>query len=343
MKLAGKTCLLLYNSSNGSPPEEAKNADFDSTLNLRQDVKAVKQALKDLSINVQTLGFRGLTAKVSSHFESTKPDFVFNLCETLYNHRHKALSEMYVAGWLELLKIPYTGSPPLSLGLALNKMRCKQILRAGGLPVPPSVAVPVGEKPNLESITPPFIIKPVREDGSFGITKYSVVQTPDEAEAQVNLIHKEYQQSALVEEFIGGRELTVAVIDNPPRVFGIGEMDFNGLPSEEPKIISYRTKWAKAGPELYDFPAQIEPHLKKRLEKMSLKAFELLGCQDYARIDFRVSENRRPYILEVNPNPDLSPEEEFGKSAKALGLTYTNLVENIVESALRRGTRVYFD
>jgi len=343
MKLEGKTCLIVYNVASGKPPEEATEMDSDSILNARQDIKAVRQSLKELGINVKTLGFRRLTAKITAFIEETKPDFVFNLCETLYNHPHKALTEMYVAGWLELLKVSYTGSPPLSMGLALNKMRCKQLLRAAGLPIPPSILVPVGVKANLDSITPPYIVKPVREDGSFGITKKSVVQSPAEAEEQVKIIHENYKQAALVEEFIEGRELTVTLIDNPLRVWGIGEIDFSKVPSDEPKIISYRAKWTQDKFLALQFPAQTETTLKNRLEKLSVKAAHLLGCRDYARVDFRISENRRPYILEINPNPDISPDEEFGLSAKALELTYTDFIRSVVENTLKRKPQADFE
>lgn len=334
---------MLYNAVSGKPPEETTEVDLDSILNAREDVKAVKQSLKELLMNIKTLGFRRLTSKITAQIEEIKPDLVFNLCETLYNHRHKALTEMYVAGWLELLRIPYTGAPPLSVALALNKMRSKQILKAVGLPVPPSIIVPLEEKAEIESLAPPFIVKPVREDGSFGITKYSVVKTQKEAEEQIALVHQNYQQSALVEEYIDGRELTVVIIDNPMRILGIGEVDFSSLPKEEPKIISYRAKWDNGNRLFIQFPAIIEPGLKHRIEKISLKAFKIFGCRDYARIDLRVSENRRPYILEINPNPDMDPNGEISNAAKAANLTYTDVVKHIVESSLARGTRVDFD
>lgn len=343
MKLEGKTCLVLYNVAAGKPPEELAEADFESILNARSDIKAVRQSLKELGMNVRTLALRRLSSKFTAQLEEIKPDLVFNLCETLYNHKHKALAEMYVAAWLELLKVPYTGSPPLSLVLALNKMRCKQLCRAAGLPVTPSVLVHPGEKANLDPVTPPFIVKPVREDGSFGITKDSVVKTPKEAEEQVAVIHEQYKQAALVEEYIEGRELTVTVVGNPPRVLGIGEIDFSGLPSQEPKIISYSSKWDKNGPLKMRFPAETETTLKNRIDRLALKAFNIFGCRDYARIDFRVSENRRPFLLEINPNPDFSPEEEFGLSAAAANLTYTDLVKEIVENTLARGNALDFE
>jgi len=318
-------------------------ADFESILNTRSDIKAVKQSLKELGMNVRTLALRKLTSKFTAQLEEIKPDVIFNLCETLYNHKHKALAEMYVAAWLELLKVPYTGAPPLSLVLSLNKMRCKQLCRAAGLPVTPSILVHLGEKVNLEAVTPPFIVKPVREDGSFGITKDSVVKTPKEAEEQIKIIHETYTQAALVEEYIEGREITVTVFGSPPRVLGMGEIDFSHLPMEEPKIISYSSKWNKDGPLGMKFPAELETTLKNRLERLSLKAFSTFGCRDYARIDFRISENRRPYLLEINPNPDFSPAEEFGLSAGVANLTYTDLVKEIVVNTLTRKNDLDFE
>lgn len=343
MKLDGKTALLLYNVAAGKPPEEMQEAEFESILNAREDVKGVRSSLKELGMNVKTLALRRISSKFTADFEAVNADLVFNLCETLYNHKHKALTEMYVASWLELLKMPYTGAPPVSMILSLNKVRCKQMMRGAGLPVAPSVVVQLGEKPNFETITPPFIVKPVREDGSFGITKDSVVKTPKAAEDQVAIIHEQYKQAALVEEYIEGREITVPVFGNPPRVLGMGEIDFNALPSSEPKIKSYEAKWNSNAPDLNaKFPAEIEGPLKNRLERLAIKAFQVMGCRDYARIDFRVSENRRPYILEVNPNPDFSPDGEFGDAARLAGLTYTDLVRENVENTLERGTRVDF-
>ena len=344
MKLEEKTCLVLYNVAAGKPPEEMAEADFESILNARSDIKAVKQSLKELGMNVRTLALRKLSSKFTAQLEEIKPDLIFNLCETLYNHKHKALAEMYVAAWIELLKIPYTGSPPLSLVLALNKMRCKQLCRAAGLPVTPSILVHPGDKVNLDPITPPFIVKPVREDGSFGITKDSVVKTPKEAEEQVAVIHEQYKQAALVEEYIEGREVTVPVFGNPPRVLGIGEIDFSVLPVQEPKIKSYEAKWDAKAPDLNAvFPAELETTLKNRLERLAIKAFQTLGCRDYARIDFRISENRRPFVLEINPNPDFSPDGEFGDAAKLQNLTYTDLVREIVENTLTRKNELDFE
>ena len=334
MKLEGKTCLILYNQwGSVQSAVTTDEEEFDSTAESRSETQTIKKILKEFGMNVRVLGIRGITARIIRQIEEIKPDMVFNLCEALYE---KSQSEMYIAGLLELLRIPYTGSPPFALGLALNKLKCKQVLKSVGIPVPPSVVVPVGEQPNIEDLTSPFIVKPIREDGSAGITKDSVAETQADVEKLVRMVHEEYSQPALVEEFIEGKEFTVAVVGNPPRVLGIGEIDFSKTPEGEPKIISYRAKWDATIPVYAVFPANLTNGLKARVEKTAVKAFQAIGCRDYVRIDIRVSENRRVYVLEINTNPDISPEAGFEDAAKAAGITYTDFVHEVVENTLKR-------
>ncbi len=335
MKLEGKTCLILYNrwGSSGSTSSTSNDTSFDSLAEDRSEVKIIKKYLEDFGITVRVLGITKINARTIERIQEVKPDFVFNLCESLYE---KSQTEMYVAGLLELLRIPYTGNPPLALGLALNKMKCKQIFESSGVPTPPSIVVPVGEKPNVDDLTPPYIVKPVREDGSAGITKDSVVETQADVEKLVEVIHKEYNQPAVVEEFIDGKEFTIAVVGNPPRVLGIGEINFYSVPKNEPKIISYKTKWDAEKPLDTKFPAEIDAALKNRIEKKALQAFQAIGCRDYVRLDIRVSENRRIYVLEINTNPVVSPESGFEDAAKSSGITYADFLHELVENTLLR-------
>ncbi len=335
MKLEGKICLILYNrwGSSSSSSSTSNDTSFDSLAEDRSEVKIIKKHLNDFGITVRVMGISKINAKVVERIQEIKPDFVFNLCESLYE---KSQAEMYVAGLLELLRVPYTGNPPLALGLALNKMKCKQIFDSAGVPTPPSIVVPVGEKPNVEDLTPPYIVKPVREDGSAGITKDSVVKTQEDAERLVGVIHSEYSQPAVVEEFIEGKEYTVAIVGTPPRVLGVGEIDFYSVPDGEPKIISYKTKWDAEKPLDTVFPANIDAPLRKRIEKHALKAFQVIGCRDYVRIDVRVSENRRVYVLEINTNPVVSPESGFEDAAISSGITYADFLRELVESTLAR-------
>jgi len=330
VSLKGKTCLIAYNPSLDHPKE-----DFDSFLEKREDVKSVKRALKELGVQTTTLGLRQISPGLITYLKKEiKPDFVFNLCETFRGRNH---AEMHVASFFELLNLPYTGSPPLALGLAVNKMRCKRILRAANLPAPAGAAVHVGEKFNpIAGMKLPFIIKPALEDGSFGLSKKSVVYDLESAQRQIDFIHEEFHQSALVEEYIDGREVTVVIIHQPPFYFGLSEIIFEKFDQDEPKIISYDVKWAVQSRLSFVFPAPVAENTRKKLEKISGEAFQLIGCRDYARVDIRLDKNDRPYILEVNPNPDISPKSEFENLARTSGLTYTDFVRMVSENALRR-------
>lgn len=334
MKLEGKTCLILYNQWGSVQGAAAAEEEvFDSTAESRSETQIIKKILVGFGMNVRIMGIQGITARIIRQIEEIKPNVVFNLCESLYR---KSQAEMYIAGLLELLRVPYTGNPPFAIGLALNKLKCKQVLKAVGILVPPSVMVPVGGTPNIDDLTPPYIVKPIREDGSAGITKDSVSENGSEVEKRVRIIHEKYNQPALVEEFIEGREFTVAVVGNPPRVFGVGEIDFSKTPEGEPRIISYRAKWDAAIPVYAIFPANLTNELKARVERIAIKAFNAIGCRDYARMDIRVSENRRVYVLEINTNPDISPDAEFEDAAKAAGAVYADFIREVVENALKR-------
>lgn len=329
-----RACLILYNILSNDPVPDEENGEFDSVTDARTEITAVRTSLRELGYTVRTLGLRKITASVVKRIQEINPDCVFNLCESLYE---ESKYEMYVAGFLELLRIPYTGSPPFALGLALNKLKAKQVLQSAGIPVPLGVLVAPGETAKFETLTPPYIVKPVREDGSLGISKDSVVETKSAALERVDYVHKTYNQPALVEEFIDGREMTVTVLGNEtPRVLAISELDFSKFPKKEPNIVSYQAKWDAASPLNYICPAETTPALKNRIEEVAVKAFKEIGCRDYARIDMRVSDNRWVYILEANTNPDIAPESGMEQAAKSAGLIYTDIIKEIIENTLRR-------
>ena len=327
-----RTCLILYNSWGSA--QNATADEFEATNNDRSEVEYLRGVIKDLGYNVRVMGVRRFTAPTIQKIQDANPDFILNLCEAF---NEESIGESYIAGFLELLKIPYTGSAPLALALALNKKRTKQILKSAGIPVPYGIVVDLEEAPNLEDLTPPYIVKPIREDGSAGITSKSVTSNPDEVVALVEKIHKEYEQAAIVEEYIEGRELTVPIIgDKHPKVLAIGEMDFSSLPKKEPKIITYRGKWDAHDPLDHHYPAELDPALQKRIERIAIKAYKELGMRDYARIDMRIAENRRPYIIEVNANPLLSPEAGFATAAEIAGMTYKEVIQMIIDCTLAR-------
>jgi D-alanine-D-alanine ligase len=281
----------------------------------------------------------GNIARLIEFLTSEEPDVIFNLCESVGN---VAIHEMHIAGIYELLGIPYTGSDALTLGTALNKTRVKEILLHNGLPTPRFQLFRSPVKISLEeSMKFPLIVKPSREDASIGIEPSSIVSNVNELRKRVRYVIEEFDQPALVEEYIDGRELNVAILGNrKPAIFPISEIDMSTLPKAFPRIITYNAKWMKGTEEYLHTkgvcPALLTPELETEIKAMALTAFELIGCRDYARIDFRLSKDHQPYILEVNPNPDISDDAGFARSAMAAGLTFDDLAGKIVECALER-------
>jgi D-alanine-D-alanine ligase len=301
---------------------------------------------EDIGRALQASGFKSTTFNVDSNIdrlftflEEEKPDVIFNLCESIGN---QSIHEMHVAGLYDLLGIPYTGSNALTLGLALNKARVKDILLANNLPTPRYQLIKSPMKIVLnEDLRYPLMVKPSSEDSSVGISTNSVVENAADLKKQVRYIIEQFDQPALVEEFIDGRELNVAILGNRKEIIlPISEIDMSTLPKSYRRIITYNAKWVK-GSEEYECtngvcPAKIPQETEILLKEYALKAYRLLGCRDYARIDFRLNNDNQPYLLEVNPNPDISDDAGFARSARGYGYKFDELITKIVECALER-------
>jgi len=253
---------------------------------------------------------------------------------------------MCVAGLLELLGIPYTGSDPFALGLALNKFHVKQILRSAGIPTARAFVCYPGQKAVIpRGMRFPMFVKPSRQDASLGINAKSVCRTAEQLQKQIRYIHKAYDQEALVEEFLDGREFNVSVVgDRHPEVLAISEINFEGLPEDEPKIVSYRAKWDEESP-MFQFtvpicPADLPKRMENRIKSIAIRSSQCIGCRDYSRVDMRADSRGNIYVLEVNPNPDISPKAGFARAARAAGFSYTDIILRICEAAMERGAQV---
>ncbi len=333
-------CVILYNAARISEIEGSKEKIYPSTI-IREEVTAIEESLRGSGFNPYVLSVDHFSKDLVTTLLRLAPKFVFNLCEEING---KSELEMCVAGFLELLGIPYTGSAPLALGMALNKYRVKQILRAAGIPVPKGFLYYPNQKPGRKPLRFPVIVKPVREDGSLGINTGSVCADMAQLESQAAYVHAVYRQEALVEEYLEGREFNVSIMGNEPRVLAISEIDFTGMPEGEPKIVSYRAKWDEESPMFGNTvpicPAEISKRMKKRVCDIALRSYQCLGCRDYGRIDMRTDAEGNVYVLEVNPNPDISPDAGFARAAKASGYSYSDMILQITSFALERGTKV---
>ena len=270
------------------------------------------------------------------------PRVVVNLAEAA---RGVAELEACIAGVLELLGLPYTGSTPQTLALCLDKPKTKALLRGAGLPVPSGVVLRDAARDSLGGVEYPAIVKPACSDASHGIEPSNVVSNERAARAKAAELLGRFPPAVVVERFIDGREINVTVVDlepgSGPMVLPFAEVDWRVEPGV-PRVCGYEAKWVEGTQSFVKTPIicppTLSPDLERRISEVSIAAFEATGCRDYARIDLRIDADDRPVILEVNPNPCLTPIAGVARSAGVAGWSYDALIERIVRSAEARGS-----
>ncbi len=325
---------------NRVPPTLRKGQAQDriSEEGAEAEAQAVAAALQQLGHHAAFVPLGPDLAGFIAELQKAEPAVVFNLCEGFWGDSHK---EMHIAALFELLGLPFTGSPALVLGLSQDKARCKDILARHGLPTPRYAVVGNGNTDVGSAVAGlhfPLIVKPALEDASLGISADSIVDNDGELRRRVRYVHEAYHQAALIEEFIDGREINAALIGgDPAEALPLSEIRF--LPGLKRPIVSYEGKWLETSAEYRQTqpccPAELTPAETSRIGDVAGKAFALLGCRDYGRVDLRLRDGM-PYILEVNANPDISPDAGLARSARAAGLAYTDLIERILHFALSR-------
>jgi D-alanine-D-alanine ligase len=271
-----------------------------------------------------------------------RPDFAFNMAEGL----HGVSREAQIPAILELLRIPYLGSDPLTLGICLDKARAKQILSYYNIPTAPFTLVrALDELPGL-SVGFPAMVKPLHEGSSKGIYDSCVVRNSAELAREAGIVLETYRQPALVEEFLPGREFTVGMLGNgtDTQVLPIVEIRFDALPAGVNRIYSYEAKWlwdrSDDPLEIFTCPADVTPDLRRRIEQVCRRTYDVLGCRDWSRIDVRLDADGEPNIIEVNPLPGILPRPEdnscLPKAARAAGLDYNALINRVLDVAMLR-------
>jgi len=270
-----------------------------------------------------------------------KIDFVFNLCdEGYYNDARK---ELHIPALLEILKIPYTGSGPQCLAFCYDKSLVRGIAKELEIPVPEAIFIKPEEKIIDLPLYFPAIVKPNFGDSSFGITQRSVVKNGEELLNAISEIRENfgYDKPVLVEQFLTGKDLTIGIIGNKPDNFiilPIIEEDYSNLPAELPKICGYEAKWLPDSPywNIKSIPANLPQNIIEIIENYSLKLFERLECQDYARFDWRLDAKGNPKLLEVNPNPGWCWDGHLAKMCNFANIPYKEMINKILEVAVKR-------
>lgn len=264
-----------------------------------------------------------------------RPDVVFNLCESLGGDSRL---EVTAAWMLERLDLPFTGSSFAALRHCLYKVEANQLLARAGVRVPATVRV--DNPDHIPKVIFPVIVKPEREDGSFGIDQRSVVHDRRRLREQVAEVIETCKQPAVVQRYIHGRELSVSLLGWPaPRVLPLGEITFHDLPEGHPHILTYESKWCPETISSTATPsgaAVLRPRELRRVAAIGRRAFEVLGLRDYGRVDVRLDERGDPYVIDVNPNCDATPDAGFARAARRAGISYSHLIWEILRCSLRR-------
>jgi D-alanine-D-alanine ligase len=322
------------------PPSEPPDLPSDDLFAEWDDIHTIKAVEAALASRHQ-VSLIEANLDAFENYRRIRPDLVFNIAEGL----HGASREAQIPAMLDLLGIPYTGSDPLTLGLCLDKRRSKEILAHNGIATPAfTVVTSLAEVPTR--LRYPLIVKPTLEGSSKGVTDKALVHNRHEMVRQLEWVLNTYEQPALIEEFLPGREFTVALLGNGDRlrVLPIVEINFDTLPAGVQPIYSYEAKWLWDQEEdplqIFTCPAALEPLLRLQIEELCKSAFRALDCRDWCRIDVRLDAQGRPHVIELNPLPGILPRPEqnscFPKAARAAGLSYDELILAVVDAASTR-------
>lgn len=338
---------VLYNESNPDiyHPSTIDMSKLDfipyfdiPEFNPVEEYRLMAEKLSAIGYDAYSFNVKDDLNSLLENLEKDKPDVVFNFIELF---KDDPRFEMNMCGLLELLGIPYTGATPLGLANCQSKFLTKKILSSIGILIPKHFYVSEFPFNVPEDIRYPMIVKPAFEDGSAGIENDSIVFNEESLRKRIEYIYTSFNQPVLIDEYIDGRELNVSVVgDKEPFILPISEIDFSKMPDNFHRIVSYQAKW-EASHETYHktipiCPAILPDGIEEKIKEIAIKSFNALEVRDYARIDMRLTPDGRIYVLEVNPNPDITEGVGLMRSAVAMGYKYEEVLDMILKFALAR-------
>jgi len=331
--------VLTFNLRHVKPSLSNKQAIEEAEFDEPSTINGIAKALRKLGHRV-FLVEANENAYLKLKKLKSKIDFIFNLAEGFGQDR-----EAQIPAMLEMLKIPYLGSKPITQAICLNKAKTKELLKFHHVPTAPFQIFKTGEEKVKKYLRFPLIVKPNSEGSSKGIFQNSFVKNESELRKKVKEVIKNLNQPALVEEFLEGREFSIGLLgNNPVEVLPPVEINFSALPKNFVPLDSYEVKWLIDNPKsevkTVICPAKIEKKLWKKIKEICLKTKETLEILDWCRIDLRLDRNGVPNVLEVNQIPGIIPDPKensrFPLAAKAAGYTFEEMLKKIIESACKR-------
>ncbi len=327
----GVLCNIYTKQSSANPLE--REAEEDITTSALQ----IKKALEERGHLVELFDMNQLVPTIG-RLARRDIDIVFNACERINN---SSLLKPHASAILDILNIPYTGSNPIARANSIDKIITKKIIQFHDIPTPKFDYVFSLEDQINPELEYPLIVKPANTDDSIGITQKSVVRNKRELNSQIRKIITDYKRPVLVEEFIDGPELDIGLIGNRGdiKVLPIERTVFDKLPKGKWGIYAYEDKWGNGNNHKYftvESPAVLPPKQMKLASEIAIDVFNALGCHDYARVEMRMDKDGNLYVIELNAHPTLEEDSYFGRVGKKLGLSFGDMLELIVEAAIKR-------
>lgn len=310
---------------------ELKTEDWKTEAN-------VLAALQELGHTVEHLAIFDDLNLLQQKLQSFAPDIIFNLADQFRNNR---AFDQGIAAFLELHGLPFTGCGSTGLTLCKHKAISKKILGYHRIRVPEFTVIARGKRCTRPArLKFPILVKPLKEEASYGIAQASFVETDEQFKERVQFIHASHDCDVIAEEYIAGRELYVSVLGNHKlEVFPIRELVFKEVPPDEPKIATYRAKWDEEYRKKWglqnQFAEALDLALAREIVQTCKRIYRLLTIDGYARVDLRVTPAGAIYFIEANPNPILAADEDFAQSALKAGLAYPQLIERIIRTGLK--------
>lgn len=332
MKRALRVTVMM---DEGCVPRD--DPDFSRDKQPPSTERHVVTSLRELGHDVRILPV-GHELDPVLHKLTDPPELVFNLTEQFGNDRRM---DKNLVGLLELMRLRYTGTGPTGMMLCRDKGLCKQLLSLHRIRVPDFLLLPPGRPPRPpRRIRYPLIVKPIYEDASDGISMASIVGNAEELAQRAAMVHERFQQVAIAEEYVPGRELYVGVLGNSRlSALPAREIRFGANGNGGPEIATSRVKWDKEYREKWKIEygfADLPDPLAAKVARICKKVYRLLQLRDFGRIDLRLTDDDKIVILEVNPNPDIAYGEEVAEAAAKAGISYNRLIDRIVWLAMRR-------
>ena len=318
------------------PPADVTGQD-PLTAPWRTEYDVLTTVRDQLEHDVHVLGVKDDLAGIRQANDEFKPHIAFNLLEAFHE---VGTFDQNVVAYLELLRLAYTGCNPRGMLLARDKALSKKLLHYHRIPVPEFTVVRLGRKPRLPArFKYPVIVKSLTQEASIGISQASVIEDESKLRERVQFMHDSIKTDAIVEEYIEGRELYVAVLGNQRlQVFPTWEMTFANMPDDQHRIATERVKWNAKYQKRMGIAtgeAQLTPELSDRVHNLCRRVYQTLEMSGYARIDLRLDAAGRLYVLEANPNPQIARKEDFAEAAAHAGVDYPALLQRILSIGMR--------